>query len=157
MGTSAGGARAKAVIAWNPTTREIRSGPVPLPAGFEPWLIKFDGVDGNADKELADPLGYGRIEYAYHLMARAAGLSMSECQLLEENGRAHFMTRRFDRTPDGDKLHQQTLCALGHYDFNQAGGYDDRGHRPQLPPYPPLLKARHSPVQFSSFSPIVLS
>ncbi len=123
VGTSAGGARAKAVVAWNPRTNEIRSGQVPLPPGFEPWLIKFDGVDGNSDKELADPLGYGRIEYAYHLMARAAGLTMSDCRLLEENGRAHFMTRRFDRTPDGDKFHQQTLCALGHYDFNSAGGY----------------------------------
>ncbi len=123
VGTSAGGARAKAVIAWNPATREIRSGQVPLPDGFEPWLIKFDGVADNADKELADPLGFGRIEYAYHLMARAAGITMSDCHLLEENGRAHFMTRRFDRTPDGDKLHLQTLCALGHYDFNLAGGY----------------------------------
>lgn len=123
VGTSAGGARAKAVIAWNPDTREVRSGQVPLPDGFEPWLIKFDGVAGNADKELADPLGFGRIEFAYHLMARASGITMSDCHLLEENGRAHFMTRRFDRTPDGDKLHQQTLCALGHYDFNQAGGY----------------------------------
>jgi serine/threonine-protein kinase HipA len=123
VGTSAGGARAKAVIAWNPGTREVRSGQVPLPDGFEPWLIKFDGVAGNADKELADPLGFGRIEFAYHLMARASGITMSDCHLLEENGRAHFMTRRFDRTPDGDKLHQQTLCALGHYDFNQAGGY----------------------------------
>ncbi|MFT6862411.1 MAG: serine/threonine-protein kinase HipA [Akkermansiaceae bacterium] len=123
VGTSAGGARAKAVVAWNSKTGEIRSGQVPLPPDFEPWLIKFDGVDGNADKELADPLGYGRIEYAYHLMARAAGITMSRCRLLEENGRAHFMTRRFNRTPEGDKLHQQTLCALGHYDFNTAGGY----------------------------------
>lgn len=123
VGTSAGGARAKAVVAWNAKTREIRSGQVPLPRGFEAWLIKFDGVDGNADKELADPLGNGRIEYAYRLMARAAGITMSDCRLLEENGRVHFMTRRFDRTADGDKFHQQTLCALGHYDFNSAGGY----------------------------------
>jgi serine/threonine-protein kinase HipA len=123
VGTSAGGARAKAVVAWNPKTNEIRSGQIPLPPGFEPWLMKFDGVDGNADKELADPLGYGRIEYAYHLMAREAGLTMSDCHLLAENGRAHFMTRRFDRPADSDKLHMQTLCALGHYDFNQAGGY----------------------------------
>lgn len=123
VGTSAGGARAKAVVAWHPVTGEIRSGQVPLPTGFEPWLIKFDGVDGNADKELADPLGYGRVEYAYYLMAREAGLEMSACRLLEEHGRAHFMTRRFDRTPGGDRLHLQTLCALGHYDFNQAGGY----------------------------------
>ena len=123
VGTSAGGARAKAVIAWNSQTGAIRSGQVPLPEGFEPWLLKFDGVDGNVDKELADPQGYGRIEYAYHLMARAAGITMSDCHLLEENGRAHFMTRRFDRTSEGDKLHLQTLCALAHYDFNQAGGY----------------------------------
>jgi serine/threonine-protein kinase HipA len=123
VGTSAGGARAKAVVAWNPQTNEIRSGQIPLLKGFEPWLIKFDGVNGNADKELADPLGYGRIEYAYHLMARQAGLTMSNCHLLEENGRAHFMTRRFDRPAEGGKLHMQTLCALGHYDFNSAGGY----------------------------------
>lgn len=123
VGTSAGGARAKAVIAWNPETGAIRSGQVPLDSNFQPWLIKFDGVSGNSDKELADSKGYGRIEYAYHLVAREAGIEMSDCQLLEENGRAHFMTRRFDRTPDGGKLHLQSLCALGHYDFNQAGGY----------------------------------
>ena len=123
VGTSAGGARAKAIIAWNPKTTEVRSGQVPLPTGFEPWLIKFDGVTGNKDKELADPQGYGRIEYAYHLMAKAAGITMSECRLLEENGRAHFMTRRFDRTDDGDKLHLQTLCGIAHMDFNQAGAY----------------------------------
>ena len=123
VGTSAGGARAKAVVAWNPKTGEIRSGQIPLPHGFQAWLLKFDGVDGNADKELADPQGYGRIEYAYHLMARAAGINMSDCHLLEENGRAHFMTRRFDRPDSGDKIHMQTLCAMGHYDFNIAGGY----------------------------------
>ena len=123
VGTSAGGARAKAVVAWNPNTGEIRSGQVPLAPGFEAWLIKFDGVAENRDKELADPKGYGRIEYAYHLMARAAGITMTDCRLLEENGRAHFMTRRFDRTPDGDKFHLQSLCAIAHYDFNQAGAY----------------------------------
>jgi len=123
VGTSAGGARAKAIIAWNPSTTEIRSGQVPLPDGFEPWLIKFDGISDNRDKENADPQGYGRIEFAYHLMARAAGLTMSDCRLLEEHDRAHFMTRRFDRTPDGDKLHLQTLCGLAHFDFNQAGAY----------------------------------
>jgi serine/threonine-protein kinase HipA len=100
VGTSAGGARAKAVIAWNPVTGEIRSGQVKPEPGFESWLLKFDGVSANRDKELDDPLGYGRIEYAYHLMARAAGITMSDCRLLEENGRAHFMTRRFDRTAD---------------------------------------------------------
>lgn len=123
VGTSAGGARAKAVIAWNPTTSEIRSGQVKPEPSFESWLLKFDGVSANRDKELNDPLGYGRIEYAYHLMARAAGITMSDCRLLEENGRAHFMTRRFDRTADGDKLHLQSLCAMAHFDFNQAGAY----------------------------------
>jgi serine/threonine-protein kinase HipA len=123
VGTSAGGARAKAVIAWNPKTGEIRSGQVPFSPEFEAWLLKFDGVSANRDKELNDPLGYGRIEYAYHLMARAAGITMSDCRLLEENGRAHFMTRRFDRSPEGEKFHMQSLCAMGHFDFNQAGAY----------------------------------
>lgn len=123
VGTSAGGARAKAVIAWNPKTGEIRSGQVPLSANFEPWLLKFDGVSSNRDKELEDPLGYGRIEFAYHLMAREAGITMSDCHLLEENGRAHFMTRRFDRASNGRKFHMQSLCAMGHFDFNQAGAY----------------------------------
>ena len=123
VGTSAGGARAKAVIAWNPKTGEIRSGQVPFSPGFQAWLLKFDGVSANRDKELNDPLGYGRIEYAYHLMARAAGITMSDCRLLEENGRAHFMTRRFDRSSEGGKFHMQSLCAMGHFDFNQAGAY----------------------------------
>lgn len=123
VGTSAGGARAKAVIAWNPVTGEVRSGQLKPDPGFEPWLLKFDGVAANGDKELNDPLGYGRIEYAYHLMARAAGITMSDCRLLEENGRAHFMTRRFDRTSVGGKFHVQSLCAMAHFDFNQAGGY----------------------------------
>ena len=123
VGTSAGGARAKAVIAWNPQTGEIRSGQVVAGQNFEPWLLKFDGVTANRDKEINDPLGYGRIEFAYHLMARAAGITMSDCRLLEENGRAHFMTRRFDRAPDGGKFHMQSLCAMGHFDFNQAGAY----------------------------------
>lgn len=123
VGTSAGGARAKAVIAWNPASNEVRSGQVEADDGFEYWLLKFDGVSGNRDRELDDPQGYGAIEYAYHLMARAAGIDMSECRLLEEGGRRHFMTRRFDRTEDGSKLHMQSLCALAHFDFNQAGAY----------------------------------
>lgn len=123
VGTSAGGARAKAVIAWNPATNEVRSGQVAAGEGFEYWLLKFDGVSGNKDKELEDPQGYGAIEYAYHLMARAAGLTMSDCRLLEENGRRHFMTRRFDRLPGGGKLHLQSLGALAHLDFNQAGAH----------------------------------
>jgi serine/threonine-protein kinase HipA len=123
VGTSAGGARAKAVVAWNRETGEMRSGQIDLSPGFSAWLLKFDGVSANRDKELADPLGFGRIEYAYHLMAVAAGIEMSNCELLEENGRAHFLTRRFDRPDGGGKLHMQSLCALAHYDFNQAGAY----------------------------------
>jgi serine/threonine-protein kinase HipA len=123
VGTSAGGARAKAVIAWNRETNEVRSGQIAAGAGFDYWLLKFDGVTGNKDKELEDPKGYGTIEYAYYLMAKEAGINMSECRLLEENGRRHFMTRRFDRLDGGEKLHMQSLCALAHFDFNQAGAY----------------------------------
>lgn len=123
IGTSAGGARAKAVIAWNEKSNEVRSGQVQHSGGFSYWLLKFDGVSDNSDKELNDPKGFGRIEYAYYLMAKEAGISMSECRLFEENGRAHFMTKRFDREDDGRKLHMQSLCALGHYDFNMAGAY----------------------------------
>ncbi len=123
VGTSAGGARAKAVIAWNPQTNEVRSGQIAAGDGFEYWLLKFDGVIGNKDKELEDPKGYGAIEYAYYLMARASGIRMSECRLLEENGRRHFMARRFDRLAGGEKLHMQTLGALAHFDFNAPGVY----------------------------------
>lgn len=123
VGTSAGGARAKAVIAWNRATNEVRSGQIAAGDGFDYWLLKFDGVMGNKDKEMEDPKGYGVIEYAYHLMAKAAGITMSECRLLEENGRRHFMTRRFDRLAGGEKLHMQSLCALAHFDFNLAGAY----------------------------------
>jgi serine/threonine-protein kinase HipA len=123
VGTSAGGARAKAVLAWNETTGEFRSGQAPAGEGFAPWLMKFDGVHGNRDRELADPQGFGRIEYAYHRMARAAGITMEDCRLHEEGGRAHFMTKRFDRTATGGKLHMQSLGALMHYDFNVAGAY----------------------------------
>jgi len=123
VGTSAGGARAKAVLAWNPDSGEFRSGQSPAREGFSQWLMKFDGVRGNKDRELADPQGFGRIEYAYHRMARAAGIEMEDCRLHEEGGRAHFMTRRFDRTSTGGKLHMQSLGALMHYDFNLAGAY----------------------------------
>ncbi|MHB1871740.1 MAG: type II toxin-antitoxin system HipA family toxin [Steroidobacteraceae bacterium] len=123
VGTSAGGARAKAIIAWNPDTQEVRSGELRAPAGFGYWLLKFDGVSGNRDKELEDPQGYTAIEYAYSLMARTAGIGMSECRLLEEGGRRHFMTRRFDRTEDGRKIHMQSLAALTHLDFNAAGAH----------------------------------
>jgi serine/threonine-protein kinase HipA len=123
VGTSAGGARAKAVIAWNPSTNEVRSGQVAAGKGFEYWVLKFDGVSGNKDKELEDPKGYGAIEYAYSRMAKDAGITMSECRLFQENGRRHFMSRRFDRLAAGEKLHMQSLCALAHYDYNVAGAY----------------------------------
>ena len=123
VGTSAGGARAKAVIAWNPSSNEVCSGQVPAGEGFEYWLLKFDGVSGNRDKELEDPQGYGVIEYAYSMMARDCGIDISECRLFEENGRRHFMTRRFDRLAGGEKLHMLSLCAMAHYDFNMAGAY----------------------------------
>ena len=121
VGTSAGGARAKAVIAWNPETDEIRSGQLATDAGFEHWLIKFDGV--GRDAELGTGGNYGRIEYAYYLMASAAKIAMAPCRLLEESGRAHFMTKRFDR--EGPvKHHIQTLCAMAHLDYKQRGTHD---------------------------------
>ncbi len=123
VGTSAGGARAKAILAWNPSTGVFRSGHVDSGDGFEHWLMKFDGVSNNRDKELADPLGYGLVEYAYHLMACAIGIDMSECRLHHEGGRSHFMTRRFDRTPTGSKLHMQSLGAMAHLDYNQPASY----------------------------------
>jgi serine/threonine-protein kinase HipA len=118
VGTSAGGNRPKAVIALNDVTGEIRSGQVAAPPGFDYWILKFDGVK---DRTLGYPAGYGRIEYAYSLMARGAGIMMTECRLLEEGGRAHFMTRRFDRLPGGGKLHMHSLCGMAHFDFNAPG------------------------------------
>jgi len=123
VGTSAGGARAKAIVAWNEQTGEFRSGQVDVEEGFQHWMLKFDGVSNNRDRELADPLGFGRIEYAYSLMANEAGIEMMRCRLHQEGGRAHFMTRRFDRTDAGAKLHYQSLGALMHFDFNLAGAY----------------------------------
>lgn len=120
IGTSAGGARAKAVIAFNPKTGEVKSGQVKAPKGFSYWIIKFDGVD---DSQFGVTVGYGRVEMAYYLMALEAGIEMNECRVLEENGRAHFMTKRFDRTDDGQKIHMQSLCGLRHFDFNQVGYY----------------------------------
>ena len=122
VGTSAGGARAKAVVALHPVTGELRSGQLPADPGFEHWLLKFDGV--GMDHELGTGGHYGRIEYAYHLMARSAGIDMPDCRLLEENGRAHFMIQRFDRDAASDKLHMQTLCAMDHLDYNQRGTHD---------------------------------
>ncbi len=116
IGSSAGGARAKAVIAFNPDTKEIRSGQADAPKGFAHWLLKFDGV---TDQQLGTSSGYGRVEMAYHLMAKEAEIEMTECRLLEENGRAHFMTKRFDREQGNSKVHIQSFCAIAHYDFNE--------------------------------------
>jgi len=119
VGTSAGGARAKAVIALHPETGELRSGQFDAPDGFEHWLLKFDGI--GKDQELGTTQNYGRIEYAYHLMARAAGIHMTECRLLKENDRAHFMTKRFDREGKIGRHHMQTLCAIAHVDYKKKG------------------------------------
>jgi serine/threonine-protein kinase HipA len=120
VGTSAGGARAKAIIAYNEETGDVRSGQIDGLNNYNYWIIKFDGV---TNKFLGDPAGYGRIEYAYHKMAIDAGIEMTECRLLEENNRAHFMTKRFDRTADNKKLHMQTLCAIAHFDYNDPNSY----------------------------------
>lgn len=119
IGTSAGGARPKAVIAYNPKTEEVSSGQGNVPKGFEHWLLKLDGVSG---EQFGESSGWGRVEYAYYLMAIDSEIEISKCQLLEENGRTHFMTKRFDR--EGNvKHHIQSLCGLQHYDFNDMYGY----------------------------------
>jgi len=123
IGTSAGGARPKALIAYNDVTGQMRSGQLDAGTGFRQWLLKFDGVSGAGDHGLHDPQGWGAVEYAYARMARAAGVEMSECRLLEENGRRHFMTRRFDRPDEGGKLHAQTLGALEQVSYNEPGTY----------------------------------
>ena len=124
VGMSAGGARAKAMIAWDPDTDRVRSGQVEAPSGFEHWLLKFDGVSGDGDREsLESPLGYGAIEFAYARMAAAAGIEMAPTRLFEEGGRRHFMTRRFDRPTGTTKLHMQSLGGLRHFDFNRDGAY----------------------------------
>lgn len=119
VGTSAGGARAKAVVAINKETSEIRSGQLDAPPGFEHWLLKFDGM--GKDEELGAGQDYGRIEYAYFLMARAAGIDMMDCDLLKEGGRAHFITKRFDRQGASGRHHMQTLCAMEHLDYKLKG------------------------------------
>lgn len=124
--SSAGGARAKALIAWNPKTGQVKTGHAAAPAGFEHWLLKFDGVGANRNDEkrdnLADPLGYTVVEYVYSLMAHEAGILMNPCRLLEEGGRRHFMTKRFDRIGSKEKVHVQTLGGLAHMDFNYPAG-----------------------------------
>lgn len=122
MGTSAGGAKAKALIALNPLTDEVRSGQLDLNPGFEHWILKFDGAE-DQEPALSTPRGYGAVEWVYSQLALEAGIEMSECRLLEENGRRHFMTRRFDRLADGSKLHMQSLGALAHLDYNMTGAH----------------------------------
>ena len=123
VGTSAGGARAKAVLAWNPNTGEFQSGQVDVREHFEYWLLKFDGVSNDRSGGLGGSQGFGRIEYAYHLMAHEAGIEMTDCRLHHEDGRSHFMTRRFDRDEKGQKIHVQSLAALRHYDLNDPRSY----------------------------------
>ena len=137
IGTSAGGARAKAVITFNPLTNEIRSGQAEAPHGFSHWLLKFDGV---VDQQIGTSSGYGRVEMAYYLMAQSAAIEMTECRLLEENNRAHFMTKRFDRASDNVKFHVQSFCAIMHYDFNEIASFSYEQlfetMRSMLLPYP---------------------
>lgn len=121
LGTSAGGARAKAVIALNPLTKEVKSDQCQTEQGFEHWLIKFSGVSNNKDKEDNDLADFGMIEYAYYKMAQECGIKMNPCRLLDDGKNHHFMTKRFDRDSNGRKLHMQSLAALGHFDFNLAG------------------------------------
>jgi serine/threonine-protein kinase HipA len=117
VGTSAGGARAKAIIAWNRDTGQMKAGGISAPDGFEQWLLKFDGVGDTGS--MGDSQGHTRIEYAYYLMAKDAGIDMSESAILEEGGRSHFATRRFDRPgQSGARLHMQSLCAVEALDFN---------------------------------------
>lgn len=123
VGTSAGGARAKVLIAYNEATNTVISGQVRAPEGFGYWLLKFDDIENNRDKENADPAGFGALEYTYSEIAKEAGIEMTECQLLTDGNHRHFMTRRFDRTENGNKLHYQSLTAIAHYDFNIAGAY----------------------------------
>lgn len=122
VGTSAGGAKPKAIIAFNETTNEVRSGQVKAPEGFTYWLLKFDGVEGGKIKD--NPAGIGSIEYAYYKMAVDCGIIMTECRLWHENNHAHFMTKRFDRTDNGEKLHTQTLCAMAHFDRDERYAYE---------------------------------
>jgi serine/threonine-protein kinase HipA len=119
IGTSAAGARPKAVIAYNPKTKEVRSGQGNVSKDFEHWLIKLDGVSG---EQFGDTSGWGRVEFAYYLMAKDCGIEISESKLLEENDRAHFMTKRFDREGN-TKHHIQSLCGMQHYDFNDMDGF----------------------------------
>lgn len=120
LGTSAGGQRAKAIIAYNKDTGEVRSGQVPAPEGFDYYLIKLDGV--SAEAGFKETENFGRLEYSFSLLAKECGIEMTDCSLIEENGRAHFLTKRFDRA-NGEKIHMQTLCGMAHYDFRLRRAY----------------------------------
>ena len=120
LGTSAGGQRAKAIIAYNKTTGEVRSGQTDVPDGFDYYIIKLDGV--SATTGFRETENYGRLEYSCYKLVKACGIDMSECSLIEENGRAHFLTKRFDRE-NGKKVHMQTLCGIAHYDYRLHRAY----------------------------------
>lgn len=120
LGTSVGGQRAKAIIAYNKDTGEVRSGQVPAPEGFDYYLIKLDGV--SAEAGFKETENFGRLEYSFSLLAKECGIEMTDCSLIEENGRAHFLTKRFDRA-NGEKIHMQTLCGMAHYDFRLRRAY----------------------------------
>lgn len=120
LGTSAGGQRAKAIIAYNKETGEVRSGQIAAPDGFDYYLIKLDGV--SAEAGFRETGNFGRLEYSFSELVKRCGIEMTECSLIEENGRAHFLTKRFDRE-NGRKIHMQTLCGIAHYDFRQQRGY----------------------------------
>lgn len=120
LGTSAGGQRAKAIIAYNPTTGEVRSGQIDTSSGFDYYLIKLDGV--SAEVGFRETQNFGRLEYSFYKLVKACGIEMSECSIIEENGRAHFLTKRFDRQ-DGKKIHMQTLCGIAHYDYRMPRLY----------------------------------
>lgn len=120
LGTSAGGQRAKAIIAYNKTTGEVRSGQTDVPDSFDYYIIKLDGV--SATTGFRETENYGRLEYSFYQLVKACGIEMSECSLIEENGRAHFLTKRFDRE-NGKKIHMQTLCGLAHFDYHLRRAY----------------------------------
>lgn len=120
LGTSAGGQRAKAIIAYNKDTGEVRSGQVEAPTGFEYYLIKLDGVSATVGLKATG--NYGRLEYSFYKLAKTCGIDMTECSLIEENGRAHFLTKRFDRQ-NGKKVHMQTLCGIAHFDYRLRRAY----------------------------------
>ncbi|WP_368883093.1 type II toxin-antitoxin system HipA family toxin [Proteus mirabilis] len=124
VGMSAGGARPKAILAFNENFTQVRSGQAKVPSGFTHYLMKFDGVsEHNKNQEtFGDPLGYGAMEFVYHLMANKCGVDMMPCRLLQEGNRRHFITQRFDRIKN-NKVHVQTLNGLAHVDYKKPGAF----------------------------------